>query len=361
MASHELDSKSTLLVEGPACIRLAKGEAFSLGAPLEIDAWTTLREDGRLLIETMSHCSLEIRLGRGGKYEKINGSTIPTGWREASQIAAQTPGVIAVLGDVDSGKSTFCTFLANECFKLRSRVSIIDGDVGQADIGPPTTISMSLLREQVFSLQYLQPDTSLFIGDTSPSTVPEKVSSGLVRLRDLAKYSDLVLIDTDGWVKGEEAFRYKTQLLNSIQPNLVLAIGSQGETDLLLEHQRSTVLKLDRSPYARTRSREERKRAREAGYARFLQTAKPVSLSLRDVQLRRFDSYHQLKIRQEENLRGLIAGLLDDEDRLLAISRVESLRNGTVTVRTTLEYSPRTIELGAVFLSPKYEELGYDV
>ncbi len=362
MARQELDTKSALLAEGPALLKLIDGEAFSLGAPLEPGVWTVLPEDRRLPIETPNRCSLEIRLGSGGKYWKINGSTIPTGWREASQIATQAPGVIVVLGDVDSGKSTLCTFLANECFRHGSRVSVIDGDVGQADLGPPTTISGSLFREHVFSLQSLKPDVSLFMGDTSPSSVPEKVSAGLLRLRDLAKeQSDIILIDTDGWVKGEDAFRYKSQLLDDLRPDLLFGISPQGEIDSLLEYQRSTVLKLDRSPHARTRSREERKKARESGYKRFLQNATPREMHLREVKLRRFNSYHQLKISEGENLRGLIAGLLDDEDRLLAISRIESLRNGIVTAKTALKYSPRTIELGAVVLSSKYEELGYDV
>lgn len=361
MANQELDAGSALLVEGPAAVRLVRGEGFSLGAPLEIGVWTVLPEDRRLLVETPGHCSLDVRLGVGGGQERISGSPIPTGWREASQIAAQALGVVVVVGDVDAGKSTLCTLIANECFRNGIRVSVIDGDVGQADIGPPTTISMSLLQRHILGLQHLKPDTSLFIGDTSPSSVPEKVSAGLVHLRDLArKVSDLVLIDTDGWVKGEEASRYKRLLLDGIQPDLVIGIGSQGEIELLLENQRSTVLRLEPSPYARSRSREERKRAREAGYRRFLQNAKRVSLSLGDIKLRRFNSYHQLKIYEDENLRGLIAGLLDDRDRLLAISRVERMKSGRVTVRTVLDQVPRTVELGAVVLSPKYEEMGYD-
>ncbi len=117
---------------------------------------------------------------------------------------------------------------------------------------------------------------------------------------------------------------------------------------------------LSRSRYAKYRSREDRKRAREYGYKRFLNNAEPLELPLRQVTLRRFNSYHQMKIDEEENLRGVLAGLLDEEEKLLAISRVESLRNGIVTVRTLLRNSPRIIELGAVVLTPSYEEVGYE-
>jgi len=271
------------------------------------------------------------------------------------------PGVVVILGDVDSGKSTLSTFLGNEFFRHGGTVSVIDGDVGQADIGPPTTISTSRLRQHVFGLQYLSPDISLFVGDTSPSVVGEKVLSGLLRLRDLAKEeSELVIVNTDGWVRGEDALRYKNRLLEVIRPDLVLGIDLEVETDRLLDNHDCTVLRLARSSYARVRSRLERKRARESGYKRFLRNARRVSLSLREVKLRRFNSHYQMKIQGQENLRGVIAGLLDDQDHLQSISRVERFRNDSVVLWTVLNGAPNTIELGSVVLSPRYNELGYD-
>jgi polynucleotide 5'-hydroxyl-kinase GRC3/NOL9 len=358
---QELDSDSTLLLDGPASVWLKKGVASSLGAPLNPDASTMLRPDQRLTIQTPDLCSLEIRLGKGGRQERIRGSTIPTGWREACQISSQTPGVWVVLGDVDSGKSTFSTLLANEFFRLGRDATVIDGDVGQADIGPPTTISMSAVRRHLLDLEDLSPEVSLFIGDTSPSIVPDKVLRGLVRLRDIAKkMSELVIVNTDGWVSGDDALRYKSRLLESIQPDLVIGIGLAAENDRLLDYPGCTILRLARSEYARVRSREDRKRARETGYKRFLRHAKLVRLSLREVKLRRFSSHYQLRLNGPENLRGLIAGLLDDEDRLLSISRVEGLESGALKLWTVLNGTPRTVELGSVVLSRNYDELGYD-
>src|SRR6058998_661593 len=306
---QELDPESTIIVDGPASTSLARGEAFSLGAPLNSNVWNVLHRDQRLTIETNSRCSIDIRLGKGGRSERIAGSTIPVGWKEASQLSLSALGTLVILGDVDSGKSTLSTFLANQFSHQGGSVSVIDGDVGQADIGPPTTISVARLREPVFDLQNLHPETSLFIGDTSPSIVSEKVLNGLVRLRDVAiKDSDLVIVNTDGWVRGEE-----------------------------------------------------RKRAREFGYQRFLREARPVNFSLHDLKLRRYDSYHQLKIHGRENLRGLIAGLLDENELLQSVARLEGLRNDVLRLWTVLDGTPRTVELGSVILSSKYTELGYDV
>ncbi len=361
MPSLRLLADSTVLVEGPASVKLTEGEAFILGTPLKTEAWTVVREDRQLPVETPNSGTLDIRLATGGKYRTIGGSTIPTGWREASQVLRQAPGIVVILGDVDTGKSTLCAFLANDSLRHGQRVSVIDGDVGQADMGPPTTISMSLLKDYTVSLVDLKPDASLFMGDTSPSSIPDKISAGLTRLKNLAsQQSDIVLVNTDGWVKGEEASRHKLQLLSELKPDLVLGISLHGEIDPLLERLTITTLRLDRSSSARTRSREERRRAREFGYKRFLRGAERVQLALRDIVLRRFDSHHQLRISEEENLKGLIAGLLGDDETLLAFSRVEGLRGGVLTVRTSLKTQTRIVELGSVVLSPSYEELGYD-
>src|SRR6266581_5265405 len=89
---QELDSESTIIVAGPASVNLARGEAFSLGSPLMSNVWNVLHRDQRLTIETNSRCSIDIRLGKGGRSERVAGSTIPVGWKEASHLSLSAPG-----------------------------------------------------------------------------------------------------------------------------------------------------------------------------------------------------------------------------------------------------------------------------
>lgn len=361
MPNIKLSSGRTLLIEGPASVRLENGEGSILGAPLT-RGWTTVREDRQIPIETRTDMGVEVRLGHGSSYMMVEESTIPTGWREASQVIQQSPGSTVILGDVDSGKSSLCTFLANECVGHGLKVAVIDGDIGQADIGPPTTISASTLDSCIFSLQDLTSYTSLFMGDTSPSSVSDKLLHGLVRLRsDTIDRSDVLLVNTDGWVQGDEALRYKAKLLEELHPDLVLGITSDGELGPLLELQRSATLKLARSRHARTRSREERKKAREYGYRRFLRNATRVQLRLGEARLRRFNSQQrQLRLDRDEDLRGVLAGLLDEEERLISIGRVERIANGLLTLTTAFGERPAIVELGAVVLSPSFEEIGFE-
>ncbi len=361
MPNVNLQRGRTLLLEGPASARLEKGKAIILEAPLAQE-WVVVRENHQIPIETPTGAELEIRLGFAAKYKLIEGSTIPPVWREASQIIEQSHGTVVIIGDVDSGKSTLCTLLANDCYREGLKMGIIDGDVGQADIGPPTTISAAIARNTLFNLQELASLASRFMGHTSPSSIPDKLIRGLVQLKNKLGRSDVLLVNTDGWVQGDDALQYKARLLRELEPQLVLGISSNGELDNLLELQKCTVLKLNRSPFARTRSREERRRARELGYRRFLQNAKRVDLKLKDVKLRRSDNYErQLRLDTNEDFRGVLAGLLDQQENLMSIGRVERLGNELITLTAKMEEVPAIVELGAVTLSSTLEETSVEL
>jgi polynucleotide 5'-hydroxyl-kinase GRC3/NOL9 len=266
-----------------------------------------------------------------------------------------------VLGDVDVGKSTLSTYLANICFDHGIRTSVIDGDVGQADIGPPTTTSTSTVSNHVLGLQDLKPERSHFIGDTSPSSVSAKLVESITHLKEeITARREVMILNTDGWVRDEEAVRYKLQLLSSLQPNLVLGLSSNNELDPILEQQQYTTLRLEASRFARTRTREERKKTREEGYRRFLQNPKHLDLNLNTIKLRMFNKSRQQRIDQDSTHRGTLAGLLDEKGLLLSIGRIVRIRNGKVRVTTAAKDMPRIVELGAVILSSRFAELGYD-
>jgi polynucleotide 5'-hydroxyl-kinase GRC3/NOL9 len=301
-----------------------------------------------------------VKLGENGAYKQINGSTIPPSWREAGDLLTQSRGLAVVLGDVDVGKSTLSTYLANVCFDHGIQTSVIDGDVGQADIGPPTTTSSSTASNHILNLQDLRPDRSRFIGDTSPASVSAKLIQSITYLRDEIRASgELIILNTDGWVRDEEAVRYKLQLLNNLKPNLILGLSSNNELDPILDLQQYATLRLEASPFARTRTREERRKTREEGYRRFLQNPKHLDLDVNTIKLRMFNKPRQQRIDQDSTHRGTLAGLLDEKGVLLSIGRIVRIQNGIVRVTTAAKERPRIVELGAVILSSRFAEVGY--
>jgi len=303
----------------------------------------------------------QVRIGEHGICRQVNGSTIPHSWRDAADALKRSRGLAVILGDVDSGKSTLCTYLANTCLDHRFQSSIIDGDVGQADIGPPTTTSSSTVSKHVINLQELRPERSFFIGDTSPSSVPDKLVRSISDLKDrISTGSEITILNTDGWVREDEAVEHKLQLLESLRPELVLALSLDHELDHILELQKHPILRLEASSFARRRTREERKKAREEGYRRFLGNPKHLDLRLNTIKLKMFNAPKQERLDQATSHRGTITGLLDEKGELLSIGRIERIGNGIVRIVTSAEQTPTTLELGAVILSSRFEEIGYE-
>lgn len=238
---------------------------------------------------------------------------------------------------------------------------VIDADIGQADIGPPTTTSSSTVSNNIFSLQELRPEKAHFIGATSPPSVEEKHIQSIFHLSQYLPSRDTItIVNTDGWVREEKAVKHKLQLLSTLQPNLVLGLSIDHELDPILDQQRSPVLRLEASRFARTRTREERKKAREEGYRRFLKNSHNLEFRISKVKLRMFNLPQQQHIDQSSSHRGTLAGLLDSCGALLSIARVLEISNGIIRITTAAQEPPTTVELGAVVLSSKFEEIGFE-
>jgi polynucleotide 5'-hydroxyl-kinase GRC3/NOL9 len=177
----------------------------------------------QLPIETTQHANLEIALGKSAEIYEIQGSTIPHSWSLAAEaLGEMNQGKVAVIGPTDVGKSTLCVYLVNRL--LGQKMFIIDADVGQADLGPPTTIGRAASKNSITSLTELVPDARIFIGDTSPGQVKEKLIDGIQRL-STGTEDALTIINTDGWIADPEAIQYKIDLITQTKPDLVIALG----------------------------------------------------------------------------------------------------------------------------------------
>src|SRR2546426_1060028 len=443
LPAFKLPPGRTLIIDGPAAIRLIDGEASCFGGLLVRNRWVLVKGERRVPIESSTGASLEVKTGEGSVTKEIQGSTIPGSWIEAGQIVRQVQGTIVVLGDVDSGKSSLSTYLANVCHSNNMTVRVIDADIGQADIGPPATVSGASLRDVIYSLQDLTPEACFFVGDTSPGVVPEKVSRGSIMVRSHLPGSEVLIVNTDGWIEGSEGLSYKLQLLEKLGPDIVLGLGSSFSSfprpktmygpsfskswslsyklqlleklgpdivlglgssfssfprpktmsgpsfskswslsyklqlleklgpdivlglgndeklDPILDAQNRTVLKLGPSEYARARSREERKRAREAGYKKFLDGSRRRELRLDELLVRLFNNPGPLDISNVRPLRGILTGLVGSDGMLLGVSRLLSVRGRKMNLETKVQDIPSVVELGAVRLSPDYVESGY--
>lgn len=208
---QKIERGKTLLVDGPACVALHSGTVIAFGANINAKKHVIVRFGKRIPLEALEDSEVEILLGDKASYEVIDGSPIPPSWEETSEkiLSSNDKVKVAVLGSTDSGKSSFSTYLANIALNKGHRVALIDGDLGQSDIGPPGTLGLSILKEPITDPSNLQPDHLIFIGITSPQSVVSKVIGGLMGLinRALRMGSDFIIINTDGWVEGSQSLK----------------------------------------------------------------------------------------------------------------------------------------------------------
>jgi len=274
----------TLLVDGPASVTLVSGKAEVFGYAMRNMEKVVIRDGKRMPFFVKEKATFNVSLGENANVEEVEGNTIPPSWDKAYEelAAIQTKPVTAiVLGTVDSGKTSFCTYLMNRLLNEKHKVAILDGDLGQSDIGPPCTLAYAFVSKHVTDLFNLEAKNAFFVGVTSPSKAVEKVIQGMTLLyaEMLSGNPDFVVINSDGWVEGEEAIAYKVQLIEKINPGIIYCIQQDEKLKPLLEAVKDfkTVV-IDSPQTIKQRSREKRRSLRELGYIKYLKNARVQSI-----------------------------------------------------------------------------------
>ncbi len=166
--------------------------------------------------------------------------------RLARQIVKSNQTVI-VIGTTDSGKSTFCRYLIDFACMAGLKVGFVDTDVGQSQIGPPTTIGMKIYEPienesdkkpiEEKSQHFIHaPDSLYFVGDTSPHRNLLYVLTGTrLMVEDANKRNaDFVVIDTSGYLHVSLGWQLKQQKIELIQPQHIVCIGRKTEFDQIV-------------------------------------------------------------------------------------------------------------------------------
>jgi polynucleotide 5'-hydroxyl-kinase GRC3/NOL9 len=235
---------------------------------------------------------------------------------DAAVLRAREARVILVIGETDTGKTSFTTQLADTLLGQGLSVAVVDADLGQSDIGPPTTVGLGRLRPPVERLADAEVVGLYFVGSTSPQghLLPTVLGTRMMTSKALRLGFDRVIVDTSGLVQGEMGRLLKQHKIDLVDPDLVLCLQRNGECEHILRPYgavgRPEILRLASSGATRRRSQEERRQHRERSLQTYFQAARPITLDLSQVVLRQPALYvgQPLPARQVEDL----AALLDD-------------------------------------------------
>jgi polynucleotide 5'-hydroxyl-kinase GRC3/NOL9 len=256
------------------------------GSRLKNGSKIVIRDGKRLPFFVEETAAFDISQGENATAEEVEGSTIPKSWVESSrdlEIAQTKPVTAMVLGAVDSGKTSFCTYLINMLLRGGRKVAILDGDLGQSDVGPPCSVGYTFVTRPTTDLFNLQEKNAFFVGATSPNGFTDRVIEGMTALRKeiLDNRPDVVIVNTDGWVEGDDAVNYKVQVVQELNPDVILCIQQKDELEPILnalENHRKVLVEFPST--IRQRSQEKRRNLRELGYIKYLRNARVQSLPL---------------------------------------------------------------------------------
>ncbi|ADV65003.1 Clp1/GlmU family protein [Desulfurococcus mucosus] len=298
-------------VFGPMSITIVKGSIAILGKTVRGGENIIVHRFRNYVIEALEDTELDVTMTSDSTIQPVDEHD-PYRKRASTALEIVSKGHrrVVVIGGVDSGKTSFTTLLSNTAISAGLKPCVIDGDVGQADIGPPGFISLGIPDRQVLWNTEIPVYMMRFIGDIRPQGYTHVIPR---ELRWLAEKSEslgcsIIVIDTDGWIRDPGAVYYKQRLIEIVEPDAVVILGD----DLSRYFKRFEkigvkVYELPEPTVRRTRSREERRLLRSMRYRDFLVDAPLRRVNMDTVLVDGHPLFHGVQV-ESSMLDGLVEG-----------------------------------------------------
>lgn len=286
----DLEEGGLVRIMGPAKLIVIEGCVRVIGVNICKGGSIVINRYRSYCIKVLENSIINIALGEGGSIEKPNpGEEIIDVWESVARATAEKGGIVIVLGAVESGKTSFSTLLSNIAIELGKKPCIVDADVGQGDLAPPTFIGMKCFDKKVFWLREEKADYMKFIGALTPSfaTSMSKVISSTLDLVLKAKSlgGDTIIVNTDGWFGDSSSIEYKYILIKTLSPSTVVVLGSElcSAFKAMLRNTSIDVNCLPKPRIVKERSREDRRDLRKINYQKWFNNMKRVCIDINNL------------------------------------------------------------------------------
>lgn len=260
---------------------------------------------------------------------------------------------IYFLGGTDTGKTTLIALLAKEVSKSE-RIALLDIDVGQSHIGPPTTVGLSLLEGRFVDWENAPLSGIHFIGSTSPEGhLLQTVVGSEILIRECG--GRRVLVDSPGYIFGGPAIALHHHLIQTIEPDLIVAVERTDELYPILRpfegFEKPRVHRRKPDERVVRKSFEERALYRFSRYRSYFADSAVAKFPFEQVSLirGRAELLRALVSLRSEPFRDDALGIIEEVDR----------QNARYLVRTPLSNCSaiRTIIAGDIRLDKEYNEI----
>jgi polynucleotide 5'-kinase involved in rRNA processing len=287
------------------------------------------------------------------------------GYEETIDLAATRRGLTLLLGGLDTGKTVLAHRIATAGIDAGLVVGLIDADVGQSSVGPPTTVGFRLCRQ----LDDLKPESLIkgdhlyFAGSTSPQghVLPLVVGTRLMVDRARDEGAELIVVDTTGLVTGVYAQVLKYQKVGLLQPDLIIGLERGAELEPLLGIVRrffaSEVVTLPVHQEVVPTSVEQRAVNREESLRRYFTEPLQRWRVKPTVFMPALPALFDLKV-----LDRLLVGLSDGKGGCLGIGYLEYLADeGALRLISPVPEGPKALILGSVRLEERFRARRVDL
>ena len=264
-----LSSKSVLLVKGPAIVCL-EGKGWVLGR--DVSNSRVLVNVGKILpFEKGSNSKIHCIGGESWLAScSFAGTSI---WKDIIQrilFDVRILRTVLIIGNSDTGKSTFAVYLINEVLKKGFRPCIIDADIGQGDLAPPNTIGGAIITTQITDLRDVNPQSIEFVGSTNPTGFEEIIIKAVNKIaREIGIFSNIVIINTDGYVL-RNGIDYKISMIEEIKPDVVVCLGQYSIFQIFQRNFSSSIVLYGKSSINAIKSKIDRKQRRSSQFLRYI-------------------------------------------------------------------------------------------
>jgi len=296
----------------------------------------------------------------------------PEEWYALLDILEKERGIAIIIGATDTGKSTLAKFLILNLCRRGLKVALVDADIGQSSLGPPATIGFAVFKSDPDWEVVLSPPEIFFVGSTTPEGHFPLFLKGVKRMVDkaLSYGTELILVDTTGFVSGEAGKELKRRKIDLISPRFILALQKSDEIEHILglyqENPLYKILRLPLSEKVRPRSMEERRTNRANRFREYFKDAVIQELAAEEVRIEGEvldPNGEAIPLDWSLRISGILAGLKDSNDETLALGIIKNYleEKNTVRVSTPLRdiQTVKTIRLSSLKIIPIYEDEGF--
>ncbi len=145
---------------------------------------------------------------------------------------ADSSGVIMIIGETDTGKTTLAKILVEDAARAGRTVAYVDADLAASTVGPPACAGLAYLSGDDRLAAPMQPAELRFVGSTEPNGVVLPHVVAVAKLVNTARENaDLVLVDTSSVVSGVVGQTLKYHLAELTEPGLIIALQHGNELD----------------------------------------------------------------------------------------------------------------------------------